>query len=335
MGKRHPKSTDGLMRHMRDNKNIEIRGSKQKNQLRNMGYFHGFKGYNFFLNKEETLNFKEFSELQALYTFDTEIKSIFYKHVMFCETAIKNRLLEIVCLNSGFDLDDLFQKSLTYYKSFEPGSPKYKKHLKHCTRLRRDIYDMIHEHCNSKPYIYHYIHQDRPVPVYAVFELFTLGNLVFFTRCMSPTLNIEAQKQLNLYSPAFDQSKDILGDIIDCMKGLRNAIAHNGTLYDCRFKTGETNNRLKKYLKVKMGINNIEFDRIIDYLILLILICAGLSYSKTELKRIIKQFEQKLSYLRLEVSESTYDKIIGVQARPKLTDLKKFINNIDNYLNID
>ena len=52
---------------------------------------------------------------------------------------------------------------------------------------------MIHEHCNSKPYIYHYIHQDRTVPLYAVFELFTLGNLVFFTRCMSQNLNIEAQ----------------------------------------------------------------------------------------------------------------------------------------------
>ena len=45
---------------------------------------------------------------------------------MFCETAIKNRLLEIVCVNSGFDLDSLFQKSLTYYKSYSPGSSKYK-----------------------------------------------------------------------------------------------------------------------------------------------------------------------------------------------------------------
>ncbi len=62
---------------------------------------------------------------------------------------------------------------------------------------------MIHEHCNSKPYIYHYIHQDRTVPLYAVFELFTLGNLVFFTRCMSQNLNIEAQKQLNGMSTIF------------------------------------------------------------------------------------------------------------------------------------
>ena len=35
-----------------------------------------------------------------------------------------------------------------------------------------------------------------------------------------------------------------------------------------------------------MGINNLDFDRIIDYLILLILICSGLSYSKTELQEL-------------------------------------------------
>lgn len=75
MNRKTPKTTDGLMRHIRDNKGIQINGSTEKNQLRNIGYFHGFKGYNFFLNKEEELNFEKFSELHALYSFDTEIKT--------------------------------------------------------------------------------------------------------------------------------------------------------------------------------------------------------------------------------------------------------------------
>ena len=45
-----------------------------------------------------------------------------------------------------------------------------------------------------------------------------------------------------------------------------------------------------------MDIHNLDFDRIIDYLILLILICSGLSYSKAELQRIIRQFEQNLDF---------------------------------------
>ncbi|WP_256090072.1 RepB family plasmid replication initiator protein, partial [Staphylococcus aureus] len=53
------------------------------------------------------------------YSFDTEIKSLFYKHVMFCETAIKNRLLEIVCVNSGFDLDNVYKKMLNLTIRYE------------------------------------------------------------------------------------------------------------------------------------------------------------------------------------------------------------------------
>lgn len=48
MGKKQPKTIDGLMRHIRDNQKVDINGSKEKVQLRNIGYFHGFKGYNFF-----------------------------------------------------------------------------------------------------------------------------------------------------------------------------------------------------------------------------------------------------------------------------------------------
>lgn len=40
------KTTRGLMRHLRK-RNIPIQGSRQKCQLMNMGYFHGYKGYVF------------------------------------------------------------------------------------------------------------------------------------------------------------------------------------------------------------------------------------------------------------------------------------------------
>ena len=90
---------------------------------------------------------------------------------------------------------------------------------------------MIHEHCNSKPYIYHYTYiKDRTVPIiYAVFELFTLGNLVFHSLHV-PKFKYRSSKTTKIIPQHLIKSKDILGDIIDCMKGLRNAIAHNGVL---------------------------------------------------------------------------------------------------------
>ena len=44
------KTTDALMRHLRDDSGIKISGGKQKRQLINTGYFHGYKGYRFFKN---------------------------------------------------------------------------------------------------------------------------------------------------------------------------------------------------------------------------------------------------------------------------------------------
>lgn len=333
--KKIPKTTDGLMRHMRNNKKIQISGSKEKIQLRNIGYFHGYKGYNFFLDKSDELPFKKFSELQSLYDFDAEIKSLFYKHVMFSETAIKNRMLEIIHSNSGFDLESLFEKSLTNYKKYKPGSKDYKNSLKNTLRLQSEIYDIIHSNHASKSFIYHFIYKNRPVPTYAVFELLTLGNLVFITRCLDPKLKIKTLKDLKLYTSSFEKGENILGDLIDLLKGLRNAIAHNGILYDCRFKDSNISSRVSNFISIKTGVTEVKFDRIVDYLVLIILICGSLSYTKTELKKIVKSFESYVEVLRNSLSTSTYHKVIGTDVKKKIISIKNFINNLDNYLDVE
>ena len=41
------KSINALMKHIRDNHNIEISHSRDKRELLNMGYFHAYKAYKF------------------------------------------------------------------------------------------------------------------------------------------------------------------------------------------------------------------------------------------------------------------------------------------------
>ena len=50
MPTKHPKTTDSLMRYLRDVKGIAITGSIQKRKLMNIGYYHGYKGYRY-INK--------------------------------------------------------------------------------------------------------------------------------------------------------------------------------------------------------------------------------------------------------------------------------------------
>lgn len=56
------KTTVALMRHLRDS-GITINGGKQKRQLINTGYFHGYKGYRFFGNAERRLPFISYDEV--------------------------------------------------------------------------------------------------------------------------------------------------------------------------------------------------------------------------------------------------------------------------------
>lgn len=47
MSKQKGKTTVALMRHIRKNHKIHINGSKDKKDLLNMGYYHGYKRYRF------------------------------------------------------------------------------------------------------------------------------------------------------------------------------------------------------------------------------------------------------------------------------------------------
>lgn len=98
---KHAWSINRLMKHMRDDHGLsDISGSVKKLQLRNMGYFHGYKGYRFVrtASSEDRLDLTSFSELESIYLFDGHMKTILYPRIMNIETTLKNitlaRILE-------------------------------------------------------------------------------------------------------------------------------------------------------------------------------------------------------------------------------------------------
>ena len=89
-------SINGLMKHMRDKHNINIGGTPDKVKLRNIGYFHGYKGYRFIKNTSNKLTFNNFDERGNSLThinretkFLSNLQDIAFKHF---NEAFKNRL---------------------------------------------------------------------------------------------------------------------------------------------------------------------------------------------------------------------------------------------------
>lgn len=54
------KTIDSLMRHLRNSHAISIGGSTQKRNLKNVGYFHGFKGYRYITTPRNKIPFNNF-----------------------------------------------------------------------------------------------------------------------------------------------------------------------------------------------------------------------------------------------------------------------------------
>lgn len=313
------------MSYMRNEKGIQIEGSSQKKNLRYMGYFHGYKGYRYCHSPNSSFNYNNFRELQAVYNFDMNIKSILYSQIMFLETTIKNYTLEIILDKAKSNrFADIYSKLLNNYKSFPIGSPNYKSSITKKMNVRNKIYNNISRDYGKRSLVNHYYDKDQPVPIWSIFELLSLGEFGSFISCLNQDIKKDISKSIGINS-AINSDGKMLELIIYSLKDLRNAVAHNNTVFDTRFKTSQVSTRISNYLSVAIGINNICFSTIVDYVILISFLMFILKCNKTEIYRFINNFERCCETLRKSVPINIYSRIIHTDARHKLSTLRKFL----------
>src|SRR5690606_21296095 len=106
-----------------------------KKELLLMGYYHGYKGYRFIGNRNNTINYSKFDEVNAVYSFDIQIKTLFYPLIMTVETAVKNYTLDTLVTLGNIDLESVFKHQLTDYKNFPSSSRNYKIKLQENLKL--------------------------------------------------------------------------------------------------------------------------------------------------------------------------------------------------------
>lgn len=320
------KTTNGLMRHLRHTHGITIGGSKDKKDLLNMGYYHGYKGYRFIKKSSNNIPFTEFQEIVSIYQFDTDIKTIFYPNIMLAETAIKNYTLNKIISLGSADFDYVFSHLMNDYKKHPVGNKDYRTKMKRRLDLRNKIHQAVsYNYSEDKAFIQHYFHKNKPVPLWAIFEVISLGEFGFFIQCLNQSTRIAIAEDLKIHSTSHNQNGRILEDIIFLIKDLRNAVAHNSVVFDCRFSKSSPPSRLKEFITRETGINNITFETIIDYLVILVYLLKKLGVSKTELKRIIRTFSTKSEHLRSNITASVHTMIMGSDHEKKLRKLSSYV----------
>ncbi len=319
------RTTNSLMKYLRDKKGIYINGSREKNVLLNIGYYHAYKGCRFYNKKGDNLNLSGFSQVEAIYNFDSQTKAIIYPHIMFIETALKNRMLQAIVEYGNSDkFVDLFETCFNGHKDFAPTNPTHFKLSKKRADLKAKIYSDLAKNYDHR-IIGHFYKKDEQVPIWALFEILTLGDFSRLYECLNKDLRLKLSQELKV-NTSLDSDGNTLKVAIYALKDLRNSVAHNNFIYDNRFKNDNVGFRLTKYFNIELGIPNVTFQSICDYIILIAYLLKLLKVPKNEIKKFIKQFKDLIDNLYQNVNSlSIYNKIIPTDTFNKLTILEKFL----------
>lgn len=315
------------MRYLRDVKGIEVRGAAQKRQLRNMGYYHGYKGYRFIGRASNKIPYSNFKQLMAVYEFDMQLKALFYPHLMAIETSLKNIVLEeIINAGNSDNFNYIYTNLLTDYKRFPAGSDKQKKAIKQRLSLRNRVYSALtRNYEGGKEVVQHFYHKGASVPIWAIFEILTLGEFGAFFGCLMEPLRKNVSLKLGVHEPV-DTNTVLAQKIIFALKELRNAVAHNDITFDTRFSRSNIDGAVMQALSIATGIANIKFKSIFDYVILLVFLLKNIGTPKRELHQFIGSVRAAQEKLRQELPYPLYAKIIASDTRKKLNELDNFVS---------
>lgn len=186
------KKTNALMRHLREN-GISINGEKQKRQLINTGYFHGYKGYRFFGDSQRKLPFKNYEEVIATIKYDSDLKTLFYGKIMFIETAVKNIALDSILVNADSEcITDMYEKVVSSYNNAPSNATEEQKRKMQQNKLNLQNTiqsNLMHAYKKNNPKITHFYNNIgySDVPIWALFEILTMGDFDTRFRNIDPT----------------------------------------------------------------------------------------------------------------------------------------------------
>lgn len=322
------KTTNGLMRHLRNN-GIAISGS-EKRQLINTGYFHGYKGYRFFKSSGTRLPFTTYKEIYATIQYDSALKTLLYGKIMYIETAVKNIVIESILEKAKSEsIQAMYDKVVSSYVNTPANFTveQKKKVQQYKLSLQKDIQDrLVYAYKKGNPKIAHFYNNVgySDVPIWALFEILTMGDLGFLLSCLIYDVREDISKRIGI-NLSCDTKRELVYKYIYILKDLRNAIAHNSVVFDTRFRNIDPTNAMKRCLTIEIGLPYVNFKTIGDYIILMCYYLKMLKVSKTEIKAFIREFEKTTNEYKNSVNRNVAAIVVHPDLNSRMMALKNYI----------
>jgi len=308
------------MRHVRSTSGMTIAGATHKRALARIGYFHGYKGYRFSGSATRRIPYSNFDELRAVFYFDGALKATLYPVLMNLEMAMKNlALVEILKAADSSRLNDVYARLMLGDKR---NGRRGKLEVIHASdgvlldAYKRD--NVIVRHYYDAP--------AESVPLWALMEVITLGHFSrFLEQLSSPVVNSVAVSW-----GLKKRDADLLPHLVFAIKDLRNCVAHNGTVFDTRFKTAKIRGQIRALLVREMKLPSsvsVQFDTITDYLILVVYLARCLGTPKREVGALINRYSALTEELRSRVPRRIFDMIVHTDNRAKVDCVSRWVRS--------
>lgn len=282
------------------------------------------------LRSIEELNDREhgvrFDNFLCMDAFRMGIKNKGDPKVMFIENALKSYVIEALLADSKSEnFDVIYNKSLTAYRNYTPGSRAYKTEYTKRMNLKGKINAALVRDYNKRSVVAHFFNNDITIPVWAIFETLALGEFGTLYDCACTNVKLYVSNIMKLPTN-LDSDGMNTKFFIFTVKDLQNAIAHNNVIFDTRFKTGKIDQRLVTLLETEVGISNIDFKYMDAYIIMITYFLRKMGETKTACKQFVASYQQQTEYLRNELPINIYNQVVGTKHRPNMNALQKFIS---------
>lgn len=249
--------------------------------------------------------------------------------MMFIETAMKNIALESILINTNSEyIQDMYNKVVSGYNNAPANmtTEQKRKMQQNKLNLQNTIQsNLAYAYRKNNPKITHFYNNVgySDVPVWALFEIMTMGNLGYLLSCLTYDVRNDISKRLGL-NVSCDTNRQLIYKYIYTLKDLRNAIAHNAVVFDTRFQNIDLTKAMTQCLKLEIKLPYINFKTIGDYIILMCYYMKLLKVSKTEIKAFIREFEKITENYRQAVNSNVAVIVIHPDLASRMNILKNF-----------
>lgn len=310
------RSLNALMRHMRD-QGIQINGSVQKRALAQVGYFHGYKGYRWSGRPHRRIPFSDFDEILAVIEFDARLKAMLYPVLMRIEMTMKNlALVEILGAARSSSLHVIYRRLMP--------TPTKKERTRKLELIHANNDALLKAYKRKNPIASHYYESEaEAVPIWGLMEIMTLGHFARFLEQLDGRVLSDVAHRWGMHR----QYGSLVPHLVFAVTDLRNAVAHNGVVFDTRFSTRAIRKEIRDLLLHEVGLVavRLEFRTVTDYMILVAYLARVLGFPKREVQGMVREYRAAVDDLRKRVPTGVFDTIVHTDNRQKVEGLLRWL----------